>query len=94
MTFNNETKFKTFQGGILSVLLILAFFGFFVFEAKDVWNKTSTSKQSLEVRNLAFDTRKVELLKDNFDFAIKFAYYGVVPDVLSNLSQYIDIRAQ
>jgi hypothetical protein len=74
LRFKGDQKFKSTLGGVISMISLACILGYFLFLAKDVWNFKTTVKNSIDMRNLAFDTTKVELTPDIFDFAVGIQY--------------------
>lgn len=92
LTYKKDSRFKSFHGGLFTIVTLLSCLGYFCFQLGDVWNQKSTSKTTLFKRNLTFDKTAINLTLETFDFALSVFYLGNDSYVPSNLDEYIDIK--
>jgi len=71
-----KKEFKSFSGGIFSLMTLLVILAYFIYLASDVWNFEVALKSSLLKRDLVFDNSTYGFNSSSFDFAVNLEYIG------------------
>ena len=91
---DNRSKYRSTLGGLASLSAFIAILGYFIFLCSNVWNFKFSVKNSIYVRNLAFDETKIELTPEMFDFSINYYYYGTNSTIAATLDRYLSLRLE
>ncbi len=77
LNYQNQPTFRSVFGGIVTILLRLALFGYFLSNMIDVINKAQNDITfSAFRRNLSFDPHTLNLTKNEFDMGLFVSYFG------------------
>lgn len=94
LTYKNENKYKTFLGGLVTLIAYLGVFIFFVVLMKQVIYRENFTVNSFAVKSDVLETgRNVELSIDNFDMAIQVVCLGCT-DIIAkpeDVHQYFSV---
>eukprot|EP00350_Pseudokeronopsis_sp_OXSARD2_P000742 CAMPEP_0170544808 /NCGR_PEP_ID=MMETSP0211-20121228/3428_1 /TAXON_ID=311385 /ORGANISM="Pseudokeronopsis sp., Strain OXSARD2" /LENGTH=390 /DNA_ID=CAMNT_0010848549 /DNA_START=100 /DNA_END=1275 /DNA_ORIENTATION=+ len=87
-----KKEFKSFSGGIFSLMTLLVILAYFIYLASDVWNFEVALKSSLLKRDLVFDNSTYGFNSSNFDFAVNLEYIGFNKTRKSKLHQFVSLE--
>ena len=70
MTYNNQVTFKTFIGGIMTIISRIAILAYFLYQFRDLANHKKVITKKTNILNLAEDNSTYFLNSSNFDIAL------------------------
>ncbi|CDW89446.1 UNKNOWN [Stylonychia lemnae] len=77
LNYQNQPTFKSTFGGIVTVILRILIFGYFLSNLVTVINRSQSAiVNSLYKRDLSFDDTAFDLSRENFDMGIFISYFG------------------
>ncbi|CDW75001.1 UNKNOWN [Stylonychia lemnae] len=92
LRYKNNSTFKTFFGGFITILFRMGIIVFLVFEIMKVVDKKSNITNSQYRRNLVEDRRQYQIDLTNFDLA--YNVFSSDPIITANIDRYVSVQLQ
>ena len=89
MNYQNEPTFRTSFGGLVTILLRVLLFTYFLTNMVDVVYKSQNTITYTQFRrNLSFDPHNFNLTKKDFDMGLFISYFGGEDGIQDNIDEY------